>query len=330
MAIFGKMGVLWPLIIDQRLVHLTPHMFPCHRSHSWISGGDHFLGKNPNVLAFGIFENGHSWLFSTKMGVVWPLIFDQRLIHLTTHMFPCHRSHSWIYCGDHLLVKNPLVFAFSIIENGRSWLFSTKMGVVWPFIIDQRLIHLTPHMFPCHRLHSWISGGNNFLVKNSYMLAFDIIENGRSWLFSTKMGVVWPLIIDQRLIHLTPHMFPCHRSHSWIYGGDHFLVKNPYVLALSIFENGHSWLFSTKMGVVWPLIFDQRLIHLTTHMFPCHRSHSWIYCGDHLLVKNPLVFAFSIIENGRSWLFSTKMGVVWPFIIDQRLIHLTPHMFPCH
>jgi hypothetical protein len=54
-----------------------------------------------------------------------------------------------------------------------------------------------------------------------------IIENGRSWLFSSKMGVVWPLIIDQRLVHLTPHMFPCHRSHSWIYGGDQFLVKNP-------------------------------------------------------------------------------------------------------
>jgi hypothetical protein len=59
------------------------------------------------VLAFGIFENGHSWLFSTKMGVVWPLIFDQRLIHLTTHMFPCHISNSWIYGGDHFLVKNP-------------------------------------------------------------------------------------------------------------------------------------------------------------------------------------------------------------------------------
>jgi hypothetical protein len=38
------------------------------------------------------------------------------------------------------------------------------------------------------------------------VLAFGIIENGRSWLFSTKMGVVWPLIIDQRLVHLTPHM----------------------------------------------------------------------------------------------------------------------------
>src|SRR5687767_5922208 len=125
------------------------------------------------------------------MGVVWPLIIDQRLVHLTTHMFPCHRSHSWIFGGDHFLVKNSYVLAFGIIENGRSWLFSTKMGVVWPLIIDYRLIHL------------------------------------HSWLFSTKMGVVWPLIIDQRLIHLTPHMFPCHRSHSWISGGDHFLVKNP-------------------------------------------------------------------------------------------------------
>jgi hypothetical protein len=82
MAIFDKMGLVWPLIIDQRLVHLTPH--------SLISGGDHFLGKNPNLLAFGIIENGRSLLFSTKMGVAWPLIFNQRLIHLTTHMFPCH------------------------------------------------------------------------------------------------------------------------------------------------------------------------------------------------------------------------------------------------
>jgi hypothetical protein len=35
-------------------------MFPCHKSHSWISGGDHFLVKNPNLLAFGIIEN---WSF---------------------------------------------------------------------------------------------------------------------------------------------------------------------------------------------------------------------------------------------------------------------------
>jgi hypothetical protein len=142
------------------------------------------------------------------------------------------------------------VLAFGIIENGRLWLFSTKMGVVWPFIIDQRLLHLTPHMFPCHRSHSWISGRDHFLVKNPYVLAFGIIENGRSWLFSTKMGVMWPFIIDPWLVHLTPHMFPCHRSHSWISGRDHFLVKNPYVLAFGIIENGRSWLFLTKKGCV--------------------------------------------------------------------------------
>jgi hypothetical protein len=165
------------------------------------------------------------------MGVVWPLIIVQRLVHLTPHLFPCHISHSWIFGGNHFLVKNPNVLAFEIIENGRSWLFSTKMGVVWPFIIDQRLVHLTPHMFPLHRSHSWICGGVHFLVKNPYVLAFGIIENGRSWLFSTKMGVVWPLIIDQRLINLTPHMFPGHRSHCLISVGDHFLVKNPNVLS---------------------------------------------------------------------------------------------------
>jgi hypothetical protein len=107
MAIFDKNGVVWPLIIEQSLVHFTPHMFPCYRSEFWISGGDHFLVTNPYVLAFGIIENGRSWQFPTKMGVVWPLILDQRLVHLTPHMFPCHRSHSWISGGDHFLVKNP-------------------------------------------------------------------------------------------------------------------------------------------------------------------------------------------------------------------------------
>jgi hypothetical protein len=119
------------------------------------------------------------------------------------------------------------VLAFGIIENGRSWLFSTKKGVVWPLIIDQRLVRLTPHMFYFHRSKSWISRGYHFLVKNPYVLAFSIIENGRSWLFSTKIGVVWPFIIDQRLVHHTRHIILCHKSYSLISGGDDFLVKNP-------------------------------------------------------------------------------------------------------
>jgi hypothetical protein len=92
------------------------------------------------VLAFGIIENGHSWLFLTKMGVVWPFIIDQRLVNLTPHMFPCH---SFISGGDHLLVKNPNVLAFGTIENGRSWLFSTKIGGC--VAIDIRPEAHTPH-----------------------------------------------------------------------------------------------------------------------------------------------------------------------------------------
>jgi hypothetical protein len=78
---------------------------------------------------FGIIENCCSWLFLTKMGVVWPLIIDQRLVHLTPHMFPCQRSHSWISSGGHYLVKNPLVLAFGIIENGCSCYFGHKWGL---------------------------------------------------------------------------------------------------------------------------------------------------------------------------------------------------------
>jgi hypothetical protein len=59
------------------------------------------------------------------------------------------------------------------------------------------------------------------------VLVFNIIENDRSWLLLKINMVVWPLIIDQRLVHVTLDMIPCHRSHSWNSGGDHFLVKNP-------------------------------------------------------------------------------------------------------
>ena len=53
---------------DRRPEAHTPHptYVSCRRSHSWISGGDHFLVKNPYVLAYGIIENFRSWLFSTK------------------------------------------------------------------------------------------------------------------------------------------------------------------------------------------------------------------------------------------------------------------------
>jgi hypothetical protein len=76
------------------------------------------------------------------------------------------------------------------------------MGVVWPLIIDQTLIHLTPHMFPCHISHYWISSENHFLVNNLYVLVADIIENGCSCYFPHKWGCV---ANDHRRDARTPH-----------------------------------------------------------------------------------------------------------------------------
>jgi hypothetical protein len=104
-------------------------------------------------------------------------------------------------------------------------------------------------------------------------------------LFSTKIGVVWPLIINKMLVHLTPHMFPCHRSHSLISGGDHFLVKNPLVLAFCIIENGRSCYFRQKWGLCghWSLTNGSYTSH---HIcFLNHKSHSSISRRDHFFVK---------------------------------------------
>jgi hypothetical protein len=88
---------------------------------------------------------------------------------------------------------------------------------------EARIPH--PHMFPCYRSHfgfmvesiSWSNIHRCYTSALLKMVVHAIFD---------RNGVVRPLSIDQRLVHLTPHMFSCHRSHSWIYGGDHFLVKN--------------------------------------------------------------------------------------------------------
>jgi hypothetical protein len=92
-------------------------------------------------------------------------------------------------------------------------------------------------------------------------------------LFLTKIAVVWPFIINQRLVHLT-HI--CFLSMDHILG---FLVETvpwskirrckPLVLLkMSIM------LFLKKMGVVWPLIIGQRPIYL---------SHICFHAIDHIL-----------------------------------------------
>jgi hypothetical protein len=67
-------------------------------------------------------------------------------------------------------------------------LFSIKIGFVWPLIINQRL-ETSPHI--CFLAIDHILGFlvRPFLGENLWVLAFGIIEYGRSWLFPTKWGL---------------------------------------------------------------------------------------------------------------------------------------------
>jgi hypothetical protein len=115
------------------------------------------------------------------------------------------------------------VLAFDIIENGRPCYFRQKGGCV---AIYHRLDARTPR--PTYVSLSEIIvldfSWRPFHGQKSVGVTFGIIENGRSLLFSTNGGWV---AVDHRqsLVHLTPHMFPYHRSNSWISSVDHFLVK---------------------------------------------------------------------------------------------------------
>ena len=71
MAIFGKMGVVWPLIIDQRLVHLTPHM--C----SEVATQPPFFMK----IAMSDLENSHERPFSIILEANTYGILTKKCLH---------------------------------------------------------------------------------------------------------------------------------------------------------------------------------------------------------------------------------------------------------
>jgi hypothetical protein len=166
MAIIEKNGGC--LAIDHRPEARTPHLTYflaighilrfCLGTNSW--------SKSVGVIVFGIFENCHSWLFLTKMGVEWTFIMVQRIVHLTNICF---------LAIGHIIVF--LVETSSLSKINRCWplvifkmivhAYFRQKWVVLPLIINQRLIHLTPHMFPCHMSHSWICTRDQFLVKYS-------------------------------------------------------------------------------------------------------------------------------------------------------------------
>jgi hypothetical protein len=93
MAIFDKNGGC--VAIDHKLEARTPH--PTLVSLSYITLLDFlwrpFLGQKSVGVRLWYYGKLLLILFSIKMGVVWPLIIDQRLVHLTPHLIPCHISH---------------------------------------------------------------------------------------------------------------------------------------------------------------------------------------------------------------------------------------------
>jgi hypothetical protein len=141
------------------------------------------------------------------------------------------------------------VLTFGIIENDCSCYFWQKWAV-WPLIIDQRLVHLTPHIFPCHILHSWISGGDHFLVKNLLVLSSNIIENGRSCYFRQKCGLCghWS---STKGSYTSPHI--CFLAINNILG---FRVETiswskSVGVSLRYYWKWSFMLFSTKIRVAW-------------------------------------------------------------------------------
>jgi hypothetical protein len=64
--------------------------------------------------------------------------------------------------------------------------------------IDLRPEACTPHptYVSLPKITFWDFWWRPLLGQKSVGVSFGIIENGCSWLFSAKMKVVWPLIID--------------------------------------------------------------------------------------------------------------------------------------
>jgi hypothetical protein len=99
------------------------------------------------------------------------------------------------------------VLAFRIIENVHSWCDENGGCVAINHRPKARSSHTTYVSLP------WITfldfWWRPFLGQKSVGVSLQFYLKWSFMLFLTKMGVVWPLIIIETLIHLTPHKFPC-------------------------------------------------------------------------------------------------------------------------
>jgi hypothetical protein len=120
MAIFVKNEGC--VAIDHRLEAPTPH--PTYVSMPHITflvfWWRLFLGQKSVGVSLQYYWKWSFMQFSTKMGVVWPLIIDQRLVHLTPRMF--------------LAIDHNLGFQVETI----SW---SKIRTCWPSVLLKMFVH---------------------------------------------------------------------------------------------------------------------------------------------------------------------------------------------
>jgi hypothetical protein len=75
---------------------------------------------------------------------------------------------------------------------------------------------------------------------------YHINENSCFGYFRPKILAIWPLIMSERLLLHTPHMYTSHKSHYLVIGRGRLSVKNPWVLAFDISENSRFGRFHQK------------------------------------------------------------------------------------
>ena len=135
MAIFDKNGVVSPLIIDQRLVHLTPHMFLCHRSHFGFLIETIYWSKIrrclPSVLlkmvVHAIFNKNRCWV--AKKSKKWPPPKIQECDLSQGNLCGVRCTSLWSMINVHttpIFVENSHERPFSIISKANTYEFLTK------------------------------------------------------------------------------------------------------------------------------------------------------------------------------------------------------------
>lgn len=162
------------------------------------------------------------------------------------------------------------------------------------------------------------------------MLAFGIVENGRSCSFSaekTRLPVICPWILGERPLLLTPYIFPTRNQFLICFLWIPFLHKKP--TGVGITENGCHTCFWPKIPLLCSWTFGERLLLPIPCIFPCQKLISWIFCGYHFFIENIQVLAIGIAGNGRSCSFSIKNTGCMVMAFGERLLLHSSYKFIC-